>query len=104
MAASDTSAFSPMLDHQATEVMLRQSGLAWTALRNGFYATSGLALMGNVRETGVSKRRPTARCRGQRMQTWLKLPRSFSRKKAVTTALLRRSQLRNHSLSLISGK
>jgi uncharacterized protein YbjT (DUF2867 family) len=53
MAASDTSAFPPMHDHHATEVMLRQSGLAWTALRNGFYATSGIALMGNVRETGL---------------------------------------------------
>lgn len=53
MAASDASAFPPMRDHAATEAMLRQSGLAWTALRNGFYADSGLALMGNALETGV---------------------------------------------------
>ena len=53
MAASDTSAFAPMLDHHATEEMLRQSGLAWTALRNGFYSTSGVALMGDALETGV---------------------------------------------------
>lgn len=52
MAASDTSAFSPMHDHHATELMLRQSGVAWTALRNGFYAASGLAFMGNALETG----------------------------------------------------
>lgn len=53
MGASDSSAFPPMLDHHATEEMLRQSGVAWTALRNGFYASSGFTLMGNVRETGV---------------------------------------------------
>ena len=53
MAASASSAFPPMLDHHATEGMLRQSGLAWTALRNGFYASSGLALMGDALETGV---------------------------------------------------
>jgi len=53
VAASASSAFPPMLDHHATEAMLRESGLAWTALRNGFYAASGLALMGDALETGV---------------------------------------------------
>jgi len=53
IAASGSSAFPPMLDHHATEEMLRQSGLAWTALRNGFYAASGIALMGDVLETSV---------------------------------------------------
>ena len=53
MAAGASSAFPPMLDHAATEEMLRQSGLAWTALRNGFYATSGLMLMGDALQTGV---------------------------------------------------
>ena len=53
MAASASSAFPPMLDHDATEEMLRRSGLAWTALRNGFYAASGIALMGDALETGV---------------------------------------------------
>lgn len=53
MAASDSSAFPPMLDHAATEAMLQQSGLPWTALRNGFYAASGIALMGDATETGV---------------------------------------------------
>jgi NAD(P)H dehydrogenase (quinone) len=53
MGASHSSAFLPMLDHAATEEMLRQSSLAWTALRNGFYATSGIALMGDAMQTGV---------------------------------------------------
>ena len=53
MGASASSAFPPMLDHAATEDMLRQCGLAWTALRNGFYASSGIALMGDALETGV---------------------------------------------------
>ncbi len=53
MAASFTSAFPPMRDHAATEEMLRQSGLAWTALRNGFYTSSGLMLMGDALKTGV---------------------------------------------------
>ncbi|WP_375452624.1 NAD(P)H-binding protein [uncultured Devosia sp.] len=52
MAAGAASAFPPMLDHAATEDMLAQSGLAWTALRNGFYASSGIALLGNALDTG----------------------------------------------------
>lgn len=53
IAASSTSAFGPALDHAATEKMLAESGLAWTALRNGFYASSALAMMGKAFETGV---------------------------------------------------
>ena len=53
MAASGSSAFPPMLDHAATETMLRESGMAWTALRNGFYASSGIFLMGDALQTGV---------------------------------------------------
>ncbi len=53
MGASDSSAFPPMLAHSATEAMLRQSGGAWTALRNGFYAASGISLMGDALKTGV---------------------------------------------------
>ena len=53
MAASAGSAFSPMLDHAETEAMLAQSGLAWTALRNGFYAASGLALLGDTLQTST---------------------------------------------------
>jgi NAD(P)H dehydrogenase (quinone) len=53
MAASQTSAFPPMLDHFATEQMLQASGIAWTALRNGFYAASGISMMGDAIETGL---------------------------------------------------
>ncbi len=52
MAASATSAFSPMLDHAATEELLRDSGLPFTSLRNGFYADSGAQLLGGGVETG----------------------------------------------------
>ncbi len=53
MAASASSAFPPMLDHAATEDMLKGAGLPWTALRNGFYAASGINLMGEALKTGV---------------------------------------------------
>lgn len=53
MAVGDASAFPPMHDHAATEEILRQSGLKWTALRNGFYAESGIALMGDALDTGI---------------------------------------------------
>ncbi|WP_293911898.1 NAD(P)H-binding protein [Deinococcus sp.] len=53
IAASPTSAFAPAVDHAATEELLRQSGLAWTSLRNGFYASSGLMSMGNSLDTGL---------------------------------------------------
>lgn len=53
MGAGAGSAFPPMRDHAATEIMLAECGLAWTALRNGFYAESALNLLGDVRATGV---------------------------------------------------
>lgn len=53
MAASSTSAFPPMRDHAATEEMLSQSGAAWTSLRNGFYASSGLMFLGDALKTGA---------------------------------------------------
>ena len=53
MAANAASVFPPARDHAATEDMLRQSGLAWTALRHGFYAESGLMLMGDAPKTGA---------------------------------------------------
>lgn len=53
MAASPASAFPPARDHVATEDILRESGLAWTALRHGFYAQSGVMLMGDAFKTGV---------------------------------------------------
>lgn len=45
MAASPDSAFPPMHDHAATEAMLRDSGMSWTALRHGFYGQSAIAIL-----------------------------------------------------------
>jgi NAD(P)H dehydrogenase (quinone) len=42
MAANLHSKFLPMRTHAATEEMLAESGLKWTSLRNGFYASSAL--------------------------------------------------------------
>ncbi len=50
-AALDTP-FGPGRDHAATEQLLADSGVAWTSLRNGFYAHSLNWLMGPWRETG----------------------------------------------------
>lgn len=47
ISSSATSQFPPGRDHAATEKMLEESGLAWTAMRHGFYADS--ALMMNAR-------------------------------------------------------
>lgn len=44
IASSLTSHFPPARTHAATEQMLSRSGLAWTALRHGFYADSALAM------------------------------------------------------------
>ncbi|RFA18273.1 NAD(P)H-binding protein [Subtercola boreus] len=51
-AAPDTP-FGPGRDHAATEQLLEDSGVAWTSLRNGFYAHSLSWLLGPWRETGV---------------------------------------------------
>ncbi len=53
MGASATSAFPPMHTHHATEQMLRGSGLAWTALRDGFYASSIIAMLRDEIKAGV---------------------------------------------------
>ena len=52
MGANPASPFAPMPDHATTEVMLAESGLAFTALRNGFYASSGVMLLGQAVRTG----------------------------------------------------
>ncbi len=44
ISASPTSLFPPGRDHAATEALLAASGVAWTALRHGFYAQSLLAM------------------------------------------------------------
>jgi uncharacterized protein YbjT (DUF2867 family) len=52
MGSSPTSLFAPMVDHAATEAALRDAGVAFTSLRNGFYASSALLLLGNAIQTG----------------------------------------------------
>lgn len=44
ISSSPNSLFPPALHHAATETMLVESGLAWTALRHGFYADSAVAM------------------------------------------------------------
>jgi hypothetical protein len=41
-----------MPDHAATETALRDSGVAFTALRNGFYASTVVLLLGSALQTG----------------------------------------------------
>ena len=45
--------FPPARTHAATEQLLAESGVPWTALRNGFYAHSLHLFLGPWRETGV---------------------------------------------------
>ncbi|MEU4766045.1 NAD(P)H-binding protein [Actinosynnema sp. NPDC023794] len=52
MASNPSSPFAPMVDHAATEVVLRESGLAFTSLRNGFYASTVVMLLAGAVETG----------------------------------------------------
>jgi uncharacterized protein YbjT (DUF2867 family) len=49
--AGANSPFRPARDHAATEKLLAESGVAWTALRNGFYAHSLGWLLGPWRQT-----------------------------------------------------
>ena len=53
MGVSPSSAFPPMRDHAATEAMLREAGIAWTALRHGFYASSLMMMVGDAATSGV---------------------------------------------------
>lgn len=52
MGSSPTSRFAPMIHHAATEQLLGDSGMAFTSLRNGFYAASALMLLGDALRTG----------------------------------------------------
>ncbi|OIJ94925.1 NAD(P)-dependent oxidoreductase [Streptomyces sp. MUSC 14] len=47
------SPFPPARDHAATEQLLADSGIAWTALRNGFYAHSLAWLLGPWEQAGT---------------------------------------------------
>jgi NAD(P)H dehydrogenase (quinone) len=51
-AASADSLFAPMPDHAAAERHLAQAGASFTALRNGFYATTVPFLLGQALSTG----------------------------------------------------
>ncbi|AXX31251.1 NAD(P)H-binding protein [Actinosynnema pretiosum subsp. pretiosum] len=50
--ARPDSPFAPMPDHAATEDVLRSSGVGFTALRNGFYASTVLQLLAGALRTG----------------------------------------------------
>lgn len=52
MAASQDSLFPPMPTHAASEQALRVAGVAFTALRNGFYASTVVRLLGDAARTG----------------------------------------------------
>jgi len=52
MGANPASFFAPMVDHAATEAALRDAGIPFTALRNGFYADSAAYLLGAALQTG----------------------------------------------------
>ncbi|SFF17655.1 Uncharacterized conserved protein YbjT, contains NAD(P)-binding and DUF2867 domains [Paenibacillus catalpae] len=53
MGASPMSYFPPMVDHAATEDVLQASGVAFTSLRNGFYAGSALMMLGDALQSGI---------------------------------------------------
>lgn len=53
IASSPSSAFPPAQDHAATENMLAECGIAWTALRNGFYADAAQMFMGREWRRGT---------------------------------------------------
>lgn len=52
MGADPSSPFAPMPDHAATEEILRDCGVAFTSLRNGFHASTVAMLLGRAVESG----------------------------------------------------
>ncbi|MEV6543617.1 SDR family oxidoreductase [Streptomyces sp. NPDC051665] len=52
MGANPASPFAPMPDHAETEGELRDSGVPFTSLRNGFYAATTVMLLGAALKTG----------------------------------------------------
>ncbi len=61
MGAGRRSKFPPMLTHAATEAMLAEAAVPFTALRNGFYAETTKSMMGDV----AASRRVTAPADGK---------------------------------------
>ncbi len=53
MGSSHASYFPPMTHHAETEALLKESGMPYTSLRNGFYASSLVGLIGEAIKTGV---------------------------------------------------
>ena len=58
VSASPASLFPPGRNHAATEALLAKSGIAWTALRHGFYAQSLLAMQAEGLANGMIKAPP----------------------------------------------
>jgi len=52
VGADALSPFRPAVGHAATEVLLRDSGIPFTALRNGFYADTPIRLLREATRTG----------------------------------------------------
>lgn len=52
MGSDPASPFPPMRTHAATEAALQECGVAFTALRHGFYASTTVMLLGTAVETG----------------------------------------------------
>ena len=52
MGSNPASPFAPMRTHADIEEILQESDIAFTSLRNGFYASSGIMFLGNAIETG----------------------------------------------------
>jgi NAD(P)H dehydrogenase (quinone) len=53
IGARPDSPFAPAPDHAATEALLRDSGVPFTSLRNGFYANTATMLVGQALQTGT---------------------------------------------------
>jgi NAD(P)H dehydrogenase (quinone) len=53
MGARGDSAFPPMRSHIASEQLLQASGVPFVSLRNGFYASTPLRLLGHALATGT---------------------------------------------------
>jgi uncharacterized protein YbjT (DUF2867 family) len=78
--------FAPAHEHAATEALLAESGVAWTSLRNGFYAHSLDWLLGPWQQTGVITAPADAPSPGPTAPMQPKPPRSSSPDSTPSTA------------------